>query len=261
MLAHHLKRLDTSVRYALDPAHEQAIRNYLAIASRAQNVSAMHAAPNTQRILGDAAPLGNELHQTMMQQHDPASLAGLIDLLSDQGAVPWTGTGTTPNHSLLLRTLLHMNRMISGYGGRDENNKLLGAGAHPAVLRGYGDEGLGNLQLADRTGREVQHLVPAMYSLLNNRYAQRHLSPQLEATRPHIMDLAYGGTRHPLSVVGLHDTLGGLHEAASANMDDELFESRQLPQNARVLQGSMRNLLGTLHPALWHFGEHGTLPQ
>lgn len=252
MLAHHLKRLATPVRYAMDPAHEQAIRNYLAIASRAMQVPTLLQNRQFTHMMGDDARLGGELGSTMLEQHDPASLAALIDLMSDRGITPYSRHSNTGSLVLPLLQQLHQN--IAGHGQGQ-------AGAHPAVLRGYGDEGLGNLQLADRTGREVQHLVPAMYSLLNNRYAQRHLSPQLEATRPHIMDLAYGGTRHPLSVVGLHDTLGGLHEAASANMDDELFESRQLPQNARVLQGSMRNLLGTLHPALWHFGEHGTLPQ
>ena len=66
MLAQHLRRLQRPIRYAaLDPAHAQAIYNFLKLQSRVYGIPEMMGSPENQRLLGNAHPLGMQMAQQL----------------------------------------------------------------------------------------------------------------------------------------------------------------------------------------------------
>ena len=87
------------VRYAaLDPAHEAAIRNYLALATRAHGIPQLHraATPVLNQQLGPKADLFHQMIQGLLGEHDPAALGIAQDLHEEQTGYPRIG----PEHTI-----------------------------------------------------------------------------------------------------------------------------------------------------------------
>lgn len=94
MLARHLNRLATPVRYAMpghaDPELAAAIRNYLALTLRGANVPHLH-----QQAQGALQPFYNthpgqvaqQAFHGMLGEHDPAGLLQYLDLLGEHGGI------------------------------------------------------------------------------------------------------------------------------------------------------------------------------
>lgn len=252
MLAHHLKRLAKPVRYAMDPAHEQAIRNYLAIASRAQELPRVLpqglATPQAARLLGSQQPHAQEAARTMFSENDPTSLMALVDLLHEQGM-----RGDPHSSDSLTRTLYHLQQLhhnIAGYGQGQ-------AGAHPAVLRGYGDEALNNRDVRRRVSYIARDpmsaggYTPLEHVMRLNTLLGQQQNPRHFTVSSHLNDLMHA--HDPRAAIKLHDIGNDI-------LHDDSLPSRVGNHGAGVAAG-MGELLKQLHPSLWHFGEHGTLPQ
>lgn len=248
MLAQHFARLKRPIRYAMDPAHAQAIRNYLAIASRAEGVP-QRFRELTGNLMGRMPPLAIQAHTALTENHDPGSLLALLDQLHDSGVDFGPATAHPPSAgNALLAILGALHHNIAGYGDHQ-------AGAHPAVLRGYGDEA--QQAYKERlVGEQLPYngLLHLLYPLgnaidahLGHAAAQPYftiqtgLTPGMRRTSNHI----------PMNLVHLLDATGQL--------------AGQGTDSVHTLAGGVHRhvqnfIAQSLHPALWHYGEHGVLP-
>ena len=136
MLAQRFSRLrESPVRYAaLDPAHAQAIYNFLRMQSRVYGIPEMMGTQQTRQMLGSAHPLGMQMAQQIHHGDNEAAMV-LPDLLEDHGMTPPGG----PQGSLLLHLLQGMRTRMGDYG----------------QLRGYGQAG--HVAYGQRALPELQH--------------------------------------------------------------------------------------------------------
>ena len=249
MLATRFARMrETPVRYTLDPAHEQAIRNYLQIASRAMNVRPLaHAAtPAMQQHLQGMYPEAQDVITDLTHRHRNNGLGMLLDLMTQEHGVGEVAPGhesATPITSLMY-ALRQLHNNTQGQPG---------GGAHPAVLRGYGSDALNNYDVYERTRRAVNppgagqlHLGRLLGHLA--QYAPKQYREGLRSGRDY---MASTGANSVLAVPDLHDITGSIAHELQSNLHG-------LGGTALTAHNQLGGLLQGLDPVLWHFGEHGT---
>lgn len=253
MLAAHLKRVGFVKKYARDPAVDQAIRNYLAIALRARGVPGMLRGPGFHQGLGSDAPLGQEMASSLLGSHDPGDLAALIDLLQEHGAEGFSGLG------LVLQPLRQILRAVTQPGEA-------GPEPHPAVVRGYGGEGLG--ALSGLIGRQLRRPPgagsrPSLATLLDDYRDEttRYLHPSRSRPLANLIEQLHAGD--PMAAVDLHDA-AEYHSGSELPTNTARMASHAYNHvgSASHVADAMHTLLRhTIHPALWQYGETGQLPQ
>ena len=112
MLAQRFHRMMNPIRYAaLDPAHAQAIYNFLRMQSRVYGIPEMMGTQQTQQMLGSAHPLGVQMAQQIHHGDNEAAMV-LPDMLEDHGMVPLG----QPGGSLLLQLLQGMRTRMGDHG-------------------------------------------------------------------------------------------------------------------------------------------------
>jgi hypothetical protein len=198
MLARYLARAhQRPIRYALDPAHAQALRNFLLFQTRARNMPALAQGlgPATQH------PLVAQLLHEVMGGQDHEAVGPLHDLLHDQGA-PTQGHG-----GRFLQYLSNMHRIASGRDARVPQDVLQRhyGNLHTldSVFGGEQDseaEAERKYNLGQAVRGTVDPIEGDVYDLL------RHLTgtPHFDAVRRGRTE-ALGGT--PMALPGLYDAL------------------------------------------------------
>lgn len=256
MLAAHLKRLARPVRYAMDPAHEQAIRNYVAIASRSQGLPALHQQATAQDlpgILGGHTEHAANLLGGVMRHGDPDLLGILHDLLADHGITPGTGGGTPQLMGLL-------NQM--------RDNTIGTGGPSPAVLRGYAADALNHPRMQQLVSQWLgqNSVVPDAYGYGPSRTPVRNYVQGIK-------DLVFRGTPAKKQYtdpawMAANSVLRHRSLPAAMDLNTHLAEGnfpyadrQQRHEHVRPVLANITDLLSQAHPQLWHYGAHGEFPQ
>jgi hypothetical protein len=249
MLAERFSRIHAAapIRFAaLDPAHEQAIRNYLAIASRAQGLRSIHQSALGQdlpQLLGSHTEHAGNLLDELMQTNHHEPLGILNDLLHDHDLTPGVG-----GSGQLMRLIQQMHAHTLG-----------AEGVHPAVLRGYGDAAVrqpwvsANIRhVLGSTGGPLDHMQFLLRSLTAGPHDLVSQSWKPIAQQLPELHNAVSPEVHASDMISMHDTVGGmLQQPEMAN------RSHLLGALHRGTQGALQYI----HPLLWRQGEHGEFPQ
>jgi len=143
MLARYLRTTQRPVRYAaLDPAHEAAIRNYLSLMTRAQDLPGLTHELTRRQVI--PPQVSQPLMQALRNPTHPADLAMGADMLHEaglEGKIPTPGRAyrgfdaPSPNGRLIDQLLYHL------HGIAQQGHAAMGDPRHPA-LRGLLNEEL-----------------------------------------------------------------------------------------------------------------------
>lgn len=186
-------------RYAMDPAHVEAIRNYLSLMSRGYNVPRIGRAaqPRLGAVLGDKLPLFNELLRGVTQDADPAALAGALDVHAET-----TGQDIPPD---------------GYYVGNEPHQDLIAllAGMHHGagmanVLTDYTHD---NLNVGGNRVMDYITRIPGFFGNMNSLIGSLRQGT-VRQRRPVLADQLAGQATaarragyHPLATRGLYDVL------------------------------------------------------
>lgn len=208
MLAAHLHKLTRSrpVRYALDPAHLQAIQNYLKMQTRARDIPFLHtAAANVGALPLNALqdhPTALAAFNELLRTGHPGDLMAHLDMMNDAGYPRPTTPGMHhdnlhdyPVHDQILYHLHDLLNMVHGprenvMGWRDEAYHAPGAveglrrsllqpatytGRTPIfdVLRNF-SHGTRFKEPSERVGRTVESVLRGSYQDIPDLYDQAH---------------------------------------------------------------------------------------
>jgi len=228
MLARYLRTTDR-VRYAaLDPAHEAAIRNYLALTTRAYDVPGLYQQARPHLPQGRDGELLHRLMQTMLAEHDPHALATFLDAHQDMTGEPsnpidFGAIMHEPEHSreMLPRTLAALHAVLGG------SHHLLGV---PNAVQRFTPE-----RLNDPDMREYlqDHFQSSQHQTFGFSPNIRRAGDALHSTHPSAtaeLDQLHGGLWEgdPHSGVGLHDLLRHLaNQPSTRNIRGLLNDTRK----------------------------------
>jgi hypothetical protein len=213
MLARYLRRADTRpVRYALppqtDPAHAEAMRNFLALHTRAYDLP--HLAHTAQQGGHLQHPLIQSLLRGVLGGHEHDALGPLLDSHMDQGvqstpmihpqvSTPWSDPGYAAFG--LMNHLHALHAVLSGQGRPDN----FGPAPSPAeihrryatgALRGLSPGPLGHPYYAQLLNRHSGALDPAQVDLMEQAQVTGGNNPR-ELLVP-AYNVAHAlGLRHP----------------------------------------------------------------
>lgn len=131
MLARYLRTSQQPIRYAMDPAHAAAIRNYLALTTRAYDVPGLYQQARPHLPGGREGELLHHLFSAMIGEHDPDALALFLDAHQDMTGQPTPQTAARPLVSMqphldLLSFVAGLHRAASGTGSPT---------SHPTIFR------------------------------------------------------------------------------------------------------------------------------
>jgi hypothetical protein len=227
MLARYLRRADTRpVRYALppqtDPAHAEAMRNFLALHTRAYDLP--HLAHTAQQGGHLQHPLIQSLLRGVLGGHEHDALGPLLDSHMDQGgqstpmihpqvSTPWSDPGYAAFG--LMNHLHALHAVLSGQGRPDN----FGPAPSPAEIhRRYATGALRGLQIGPTAHpwlAGIEHLAPEEH---------QHVLRQA---------LLHGGNNPLLHVpaydaahsLGLGDYIGPTGRAARSNIASTLRQT------------------------------------
>ena len=255
MLAAHLHRLTrrTPVRYAMDPAHLQAIQNYLMLATRGHGVPRMHAGSMDQ--LGpvyQAAPHAHGAMQSLLESGHPGDLMAYLDAISETGFQPDPMRGDA--HRLLdtLRGLHgHIDRPDDNRPGRANRMRdRIIPGFQDVEYQDYEVPGVRDMLDGTRPSPARVHLNPItrLLNLLSQEREnlqsprsstvaplQTHLSQRDVMDHLHALNQASGGLfrGRVMPAVQMHDLARGL-------------ETNPMAGNARHPAGDLRSSMERL---------------
>lgn len=191
MLARHLNRQARPVRYALPPRppqtppeHAEAMRNFLALHTRAFDVP--HLAHLAQQGGHLQHPLLQQLLQGVLQQHDPAALGMFADVHQDEtGIAPtpqlYAGAGHAPDqsHHAVIDVLHALNR-VANFGDNDFFSTIGRVPSPAQIHERYATGNLAGLRAASPQGHPylhgIEHTAPEQHQEAFNA-ALRHPRP------------------------------------------------------------------------------------
>jgi hypothetical protein len=135
-----LQRGKPDRKYAMDPAHEQAIRTYLQMMTGGRNIRGLHkiAQPEINATYQDN-PVIPQAFQSFVDTGHPVDLAAYLDMMAEQGhtgSAAAYGHGQKAHLQTMLDHLATMNHAVTGVG--DQREPL------PYVTHGFNPESMGD---------------------------------------------------------------------------------------------------------------------
>jgi hypothetical protein len=229
MLAQRFNRINNPIRYALDPAHAQAVYNFLKMQSRVYGIPEMMGSQENRQLLGNAHPLGMELAQQLHHGDNEAAMV-LPDLMEEHGAFPIAQVHPSIQGGNLLHVLQNMH---GGTGGGNLLFQLLHGMRNrlsdPGQVRGYGDHG------------------HEQYGAINAQHL-RQLGNTARIATGHIPDMSRHRTMRLLADAVFHGTASAiphLHDVAESEMSQpgsDAFLGRYADNTRRQSIGVMNHM-------------------
>jgi hypothetical protein len=211
-----LQRGNPDRRYAMDPAHLAAIRNYLAMTSRAYDVpyTRRRAEPELTSVLGERHPQFSGLLDDVLHNHDHESLAVALDLHNDVTGeeTPPDAHYTGPSSRLdLIHLLAGLHHGIGGQGNVDVPNQFGQQAVDDEAVRSAVRRGVvGGMGRQDAPfGRHLNALITHLRTPRTDQRLMGHGN--------NLRDLLAGvqdpnDDYNPLRLVPLHDEIDATHE-------------------------------------------------
>lgn len=251
MLARHLNRLTRPVRYAMDPAHEAAIRNYLALTTRAYDVPGIYQQARPHLPQGHEGALLHQLFSSLIGEHDPSALAAFLDAHQDITGQPRredTRQHDDP-HEELMRLLAGMHEAVTDqyrYDGHPVVPQFATPRLYTPITADALRTGLGSILMG-----HPHSLNHALYSLLAvlTPPLRGNLAPGAEDYGRHLANVR--NTYNPLSLVHAQDAATNYRNQTSPEID-YLGGPTPHMEASRAVSASQAILRDHVIPSLLH---------